>query len=247
MQGDTILPKGVSIGSNEQSRRTFPQSLTGPEFGTNAASSYHQVLPSSQQPALSYQVPLSSQQPLDDAIEARENTTKRQKISGHATSQARGRLCTIQGANQNISRASSEAYQALDVASAVNALQSLQHSNQGTMPQLEHRPQSSWAAIHGNVVPSSEEVRGMQDRDTTHFGLYTDESVVGQQLPASCSGPPQSMFDNADTQQPLSVDNDLPPSTNSNADPAFVSYVIDIAHTLDDGTRLAFGLDDSLG
>jgi hypothetical protein len=84
-------------------------------------------------------ISLFDQQPLDNVIEARTNTAKRRKVSGHVAYQTREGLCMIQEDNQSTSTPRSEAsltnthgeHQALDVAMAANVLQSLQHGNQG--------------------------------------------------------------------------------------------------------------------
>jgi hypothetical protein len=128
-----VLPK--AIGGNGASSH----SPTEPEAGMDSASSFHTVPSSSQQLASSYPISLFDQQPLDNVIEARTNTAKRRKVSGHVAYQTREGLCMIQEDNQSTSTPRSEAsltnthgeHQALDVAMAANVLQSLQHGNQG--------------------------------------------------------------------------------------------------------------------
>jgi hypothetical protein len=167
-----VLPKAIGGNGNEHRRRASLHSPTEPEAGMDGALSFHTVASSSQQLVSSYQIPFSDQQPVDNVIKARTNTAKRQKISGHAAFQTRESPCTTQEDNQIISAPSSEVslantqgkHQALDVTTAANVLQSLQHGNQvytrdtaGIMPQFEHRsqpPPTASVAIPGRYSAS---------------------------------------------------------------------------------------------
>jgi hypothetical protein len=158
------------------------------ESGTNGASSLHTVPPSSQQLVPSYQVSLSGQQPFDNVVEARTNTAKRRKISGHAASQTRESLCMIQEDNQSTSTPRSEAsltdthgeHQALDVTMAANVLHSLQHGNQGYMgvvaAQLELRVQSQPSPSTSNSTLAQ---RNIAENGGTRSASADDHQVSG--------------------------------------------------------------------
>ncbi|KAF2844447.1 hypothetical protein T440DRAFT_326621 [Plenodomus tracheiphilus IPT5] len=245
IQDGTILPKGVTIGSNEQSRRTFPRSPAGPESGMDVRLPSHTTLPDPQGPAPFYNA-LRSQQPYC-AAETSTNTAKRRRVSRNeglptpavcpapiqqnngSTTQAEGQHCSTDMTNH-----------------PEQQYNFLPHFEKAGSIEHESVSSNSHVALHGDLGPISEEVEEMQDRDMTHFRLHRDEPVLGLRLSASRSCPRRSILDNADAQQPSLVDDDLPPPPNSNADAYFTSYAIDFVHTLDDDARLAFGLHVSL-
>jgi hypothetical protein len=232
-QDGKILPTPVSVSSSGYRSRSFSQSPTGPGSGIDVSSSSHIISPDPQGPIPLYHA-LRSQQPCR-AAEAYTNTGKRRRVSGNEDLQP-PTVCSITG--QHLS---------------TNIFIRPEHQHSFPSPceeagSTEHGSASSTSHVipHRDLVPISEEVEEIQDRNMPHFDLGGDEIVVGQRLSASRFDTRWSILDNADTQQLSLVDDDLPLLSNSNADADFTSYAIEFVHTLDHDARIAFGLHDSL-
>jgi hypothetical protein len=123
--------------SSQQTSRTLPPSPTEPEFGTNAASFCQRATINSQGLVSSYDTSLCSQQPFEGSIDGSKDATKRQKTSGHTTSQSWARRRASQKTNQKNFASSSHTcsanmhreHQAPDIVIAANDLRSLQHDS----------------------------------------------------------------------------------------------------------------------
>ncbi|CAN9173115.1 unnamed protein product [Alternaria alternata] len=123
--------------SSQQTSRTLPPSPTEPESGTNAASFCQRATINSQGLVSSYDTSLCSQQPFEGSIDGSKDATKRQKTSGHTTSQSWARRRASQKTNQKNFASSSHTcsanmhreHQAPDIVIAANDLRSLQHGS----------------------------------------------------------------------------------------------------------------------
>jgi hypothetical protein len=240
-----VLPKSVSVDNNEYRKRASSQSPTGSGSGMNGRLPSHTSSPT-QQGSIPIYHALQSQQPCLAADKC-TNTAKRRRVSGNEGLQTLAVL-PISMLESNGSTAQAE-----DQRCSIDTPNHSEQQHNSSLPleeagSIEHRSVSSTShvASNGGLVPISEEVEEIQERNMTQFGLYRDEPVVNQRLLASRSGPRQSILDNADAQQPLLIDDDLPLLPNSNTDTSFTSYAIEFVHTLDDDARIAFGLHDSL-
>jgi hypothetical protein len=215
-----VLPKPVSVDSNENRRRASSQSPTGSGSGMDVRPSSYTMSPNPQRHIPSYHA-LQSQQPYH-AAENPKNTAKRRRVSGNEGLQTLTVFPTpIQQNNGNTTQGEG------------------QHCSTDLLihPEQPNSPSPLHVAPHGNLVPVSE-----QDKNMNHFVPYRDKLMVGQQLSASRSDPSRPLIDNADAQQPSSVNEDLPLPPNLNAGAGFTSYAADIVDTLDGDARLAFGL-----
>ncbi|KAA8622011.1 hypothetical protein PtrV1_06512 [Pyrenophora tritici-repentis] len=157
IQDGTILPKGVSIGSNEQSRRTFSRSLAGPESGMDVRPPSHTMSPNPQGPIPFYHA-LQSQQPYG-AAETYTNTAKRRRVSGNEGVQPRT-VCPILMSEDNGSTTQAEGQH---FSTDMSILPEQQYNSAPPFEEagnIEHGrvSRTSHVAVHGGLVPISKDM-----------------------------------------------------------------------------------------